>query len=130
LEVNLFPPSEDVRLGAELDREIRANTRQYRILQHPQAQQYVQSIVDRIIAAPDIRYRGTFAYRVTLLQDAVLAGVCPDFSVQLGTEPDILRGREEIDLHTCRQAQCSDERKCTPHEAFSESHKRTPSDSG
>ncbi|GBD06577.1 Beta-barrel assembly-enhancing protease [bacterium HR21] len=69
VEINLFPPSEDVRLGAELDREIRANTRQYRILQNPQAQQYVQSIVDRLIAAPDIRYRGTFAYRVTLLQD-------------------------------------------------------------
>lgn len=69
IDVNLFPPSEDARLGAELDREIRANPRQYRILQNAEAQQYVQSIVDRIVTAPGIRYRGMFAYRVTLLHD-------------------------------------------------------------
>ncbi len=68
-DVNLFPVSEDARLGAELDREIRANTRQYRILSHPDAQRYVQSLVDRILTAPEIRYRKVFAYRVTLLQD-------------------------------------------------------------
>ncbi len=67
--LNIFPPSEDVRLGATLDREIRANPQQYPILQQESARQYVQSIVDRILSSPEIRYRGTFAYRVTLLHD-------------------------------------------------------------
>jgi len=69
VDVNVFPPSEDVRLGAELDREIRTNPRQYPVLQNERVRQYVQDIVNRIVASPHIRYRGTFAYRVTVLHD-------------------------------------------------------------
>lgn len=69
VDINIFPPSEDMRLGASLDREIRAHPQQYPILQQKAARQYVQSIVERILSSPTIRYRGTFAYRVTLLHD-------------------------------------------------------------
>jgi len=68
-DVNIFPPSEDVRLGAALDREIRSNPRQYPVLQNEAARRYVQSLVDRIVSTPEIRYRGKFAYQVTLLYD-------------------------------------------------------------
>ncbi|MCS6965213.1 MAG: M48 family metalloprotease [Candidatus Kapabacteria bacterium] len=69
VDINVFPPSEDARLGAELDREIRANPHEYPILHNENARQYVQGIVDRILASPEVQYRGKFAYRVTLLHD-------------------------------------------------------------
>jgi predicted Zn-dependent protease len=67
--LNVFPVSEDARLGAELDQQIRSNPREYPILQNEPARQYVQGIVDQILRSPEIRYRGRFAYRVTLLHD-------------------------------------------------------------
>jgi predicted Zn-dependent protease len=68
-DLNVFPPSEDIRLGAQLDREIRSRPQQYPILNNEQVRGYVQGIVDRIVLSPQIRYRGTFAYRVTVLRD-------------------------------------------------------------
>ncbi|MEN3026686.1 MAG: M48 family metallopeptidase [Chlorobiota bacterium] len=68
-DLNVFPPSEDVRLGAEIDQQIRANPREYPLLNNEPARQYVQAIVDEILRSPEIRYRNRFAYRVTLLRD-------------------------------------------------------------
>lgn len=67
--VNLFPVSDDQKLGKQFDQEIRADPKQYPILNNPSARQYVQGIIDRIVRSPAIKYRGTFAYRVELIQD-------------------------------------------------------------
>ena len=67
--INIFPVSEDKALGASLDAEIRSNPREYPILRNTTAQAYVQRIIDRVVAAPDVKYRGTFAYTVEIIND-------------------------------------------------------------
>ncbi len=67
--INVFPVSEDARLGAKFDTEIKADPRQYPPYSNAAAQQYVQRMVDKIVQAPDVRYRGTFPYRVQLIKD-------------------------------------------------------------
>ncbi len=67
--INVFPVSEDARLGAQFDKEIRTDARQYPPYNNPAAQQYVQRIVDKLVQSPDVKYRGTFPYRVQLIKD-------------------------------------------------------------
>lgn len=65
----LFPASQDVGLGSQLDREIRANPKEYPILNDAISKQYVQNIVNQIIQAKDIQYRGVFTYRTEIIRD-------------------------------------------------------------
>ncbi len=75
--INLFPVSEDQRLGARFDAEITADRSQYPAYNDPSATRYVQAIVDSILRAPEVRYRGTFPYRVQLLKDdAMINAFC------------------------------------------------------
>lgn len=67
--INLFPVSEDQRLGAQFDADIANNRKQYPVYADPNATRYVQAIVDSIIRVPEVQYRGTFPYRVQLLHD-------------------------------------------------------------
>lgn len=67
--INLFPVSDDQKLGAQFDKEIRAKPAEFPILNNAAVKSYVQSIVDRIIRAPDVKYDGTFAYRVEIIND-------------------------------------------------------------
>ncbi|MBU3741737.1 MAG: peptidase M48 [Candidatus Kapabacteria bacterium] len=67
--INIFPVSEDKALGASLDAQIRANPKEYPILRNASAQAYVQRMIDRVIASPDVKYRKTFAYTVEIIND-------------------------------------------------------------
>jgi len=67
--INIFPVSQDQALGAQFDQEIRADTKEYKILNKPKARDYIQKIVDRIIQSPDVKYKGTFPYHVEILDD-------------------------------------------------------------
>lgn len=67
--INLFPVSDDQKLGAQFDAEIRAHPAEYPILNNPSVKSYVQGIVDRIIRAPEVKYDGTFPYRVEIIND-------------------------------------------------------------
>ena len=67
--INLFPVSEDQRLGASFDQQIKSNKREYPLYADPSATRYVQTIVDSIVRAPEVQFRGTFPYRVQLLHD-------------------------------------------------------------
>ncbi len=67
--INLFPVSDDQKLGAQFDKEIRAKPAEFPILQNVAVKSYVQGIVDRIIRAPEVKYDGTFAYRVEIIND-------------------------------------------------------------
>lgn len=66
---NIFPVSEDQKLGKQFDQQIRADTKQYPVLNNAVARTYVQSIVNKIITAPDVKYRGTFPYQVEIIND-------------------------------------------------------------
>jgi predicted Zn-dependent protease len=39
------------------------------VLNNPKAKQYLQSMIDKIIASKDVKYRGTFPYKVEVLDD-------------------------------------------------------------
>ncbi len=75
--INVFPVSEDQRLGAQFDKEIKADAKQYPPYVNAKAQQYVQSIIDKIIQSPDVKYRGKFSYKVQLIKDdAMINAFC------------------------------------------------------
>jgi predicted Zn-dependent protease len=67
--VNLFTINDDVAFGRQMDQEIKANPQEYPILNNESVRGYVQGIVDRILQSPDIKYRGTFPYTVTVIND-------------------------------------------------------------
>ena len=66
-DINLFSTSDDLQLGTQLDQEIKSNPNEYPIYNNNQATQYVQNIMNQIIQSPEIRYKGTFVYKVTLI---------------------------------------------------------------
>jgi len=66
---NIFPVSEDQKLGKQFDQQIRADAAQYPVLKNPAVREYVQAIVNKIITAPDVKYRGTFPYQVEIIND-------------------------------------------------------------
>lgn len=67
--VNLFTINEDMNLGQQMDQEIRSNPGQYPILQNEAVRSHLQGIVDQIVQAPQIKYRGRFPYKVTVIND-------------------------------------------------------------
>ena len=67
--INLFPVSKDQELGAQFDKEIQADPKEYPILNNVEARRYVQSMVNKLKTAPDVKYANTFPYRVTLIND-------------------------------------------------------------
>lgn len=69
LSINIFSPSDDVKLGQQMDEEIKADPATYPLLNDAQANAYLQNIVNDIIASPDIKYAGTFAYKVQIIKD-------------------------------------------------------------
>ncbi len=67
LDINLFSPSDDVQLGQQVDNEITNNTKEYPILNSPNHIQYLQNMMNEIIQSPEIKYRGTFAYTIKII---------------------------------------------------------------
>lgn len=67
--LNLFPVSEDNNIGKQMDAEIQTHPDQYPILQNEAIQGYVQGIVDKIIQSPQVKFRGKFPYKVTVIND-------------------------------------------------------------
>jgi predicted Zn-dependent protease len=66
---NLFSINDDVKLGQQTDQEIRSHPAEYPILNNSTVTGYVQGVVNRIIQSPQIKYRGTFPYKVTIIND-------------------------------------------------------------
>jgi predicted Zn-dependent protease len=67
---NIFPDSKDIELGREIDREIRKNPEQYPLLGgRPDIRQYIEQIGEKILASPEIKKRGLYAYRFEIIYD-------------------------------------------------------------
>lgn len=66
---NVFPLAEDQRLGSQLDKEIRSNSREYPVLNKQSVRSFVQDITTKIVKSPHVRYRNTFAYKVEIIND-------------------------------------------------------------
>lgn len=67
--LNLFSINDDVNFGKQMDAEIRSNPKEYPILNNEAIRAYLQAVVNRIIQAPQVKYRGTFSYTVTVIND-------------------------------------------------------------
>ncbi|MFM2133565.1 MAG: hypothetical protein RL156_846 [Bacteroidota bacterium] len=68
-DINVYPVSQDVSMGASIDKELRANAKEYKIYKDEAVRSYVQDIVKRIVALPGIKYREQFPYTVTIIDD-------------------------------------------------------------
>lgn len=66
---NLFSVQDDVSLGRDIDAEIRRNPKEYPILDNERVRGYLQDVVNSITTSPNVKYSGTFPYKVTLLND-------------------------------------------------------------
>jgi beta-barrel assembly-enhancing protease len=67
--LNIFPVSDDQKLGAQFDQEIRADPKTYPIHSNPAIRTYIQNMVNTIVRAPEVKYRNTFAYKVEIIND-------------------------------------------------------------
>ncbi len=66
---NMFPVSDDVKLGSQLDAQIRSNPREYPISTNQEATAFVQNMANDILQSPQVKYRGRFAYKVAVIND-------------------------------------------------------------
>ena len=68
--VNIFSDSYDADLGAKIDQEIRANPKEYPILQgYPEVKSYLRNIVNTVLASPEVKKREIYAYSVEVIHD-------------------------------------------------------------
>lgn len=63
----VFSDKDDVKMGANFDKEIRSNKAQYKVLENEQIRSYVQSIVKELLKSKAISKKKVFPYRVTVL---------------------------------------------------------------
>ncbi len=67
---NVFPDSKDIELGRQVDGEIRKTPQEFPILQgHPEVKAYVEQVGQRILASPEIRKKGLYAYQFEIIAD-------------------------------------------------------------
>ena len=85
--INIFSLQDDKDMGAELDKQISQNTTEYPVLNNATATEYVQNIVNRIVASPDVNYEDDFDYVVTLINrdDVINAFAVPGGSIYVYT---------------------------------------------
>lgn len=66
---NIFPVSDDIQLGKQVQDEIQKDPKQYPILNNSAARSYLQNMINQIIISPKIKYRKEFAYDVQIIND-------------------------------------------------------------
>lgn len=66
---SLFSDKDDFSLGLSMDREIRGNSRTYKILENEKLRKYVQEITNQILRSPMVSKKKVFPYKVTILRD-------------------------------------------------------------
>lgn len=67
--MNIYSPEQSVQLGKGMSEQIAQDGQQFPELNNPRARQYLQNICNRIIQAPEIKYRDLFKYEVRIIDD-------------------------------------------------------------
>ena len=75
---NLFSVSDDVKLGEDLDKEIRSNPKEYPLLTNrPDITSYVSDIGKYILnTSPKIEYKNVFPYKFQVINDTIVNAFC------------------------------------------------------
>ncbi len=67
---NIFSDSDDIKLGQQVDKEIRSKPNEYPILQgRPDVNTYVERVGNRALASPEVKKRGIYAYTYEIIKD-------------------------------------------------------------
>ena len=76
--MNIFSEDEDVKMGKEIDNEIKAHPKEYPMLQgHQEIKDYVGSIGKYILdVSPKIEYKKTFPYNFQVINDSIVNAFC------------------------------------------------------
>lgn len=70
IAINLFQDSDDVKLGQQIDEEIRKNPKEYPILQkRPDVKAYIEDISQKILASPEVKKRGIYPYKFEVIHN-------------------------------------------------------------
>jgi len=70
LDINLFPDSYDVNLGLQVVQEINAHPNEYPLLKgREDIRGYVEGIGKKVLASPEIKKRGVYAYQFQIVHD-------------------------------------------------------------
>ena len=68
--INIFSDADDIKLGKQIDEEIRKDPKQYPLLKNrPDINKYVEEIGKKILSSPAITKRGTYAYQFEIIKD-------------------------------------------------------------
>jgi len=68
--INIFSDSDDLKLGQQIDQEIRKNPKEYPILQgRPDVKKYMETLGEKILSSPHITKRGIYAYKFEIIHD-------------------------------------------------------------
>ena len=76
--MNIFSEDDDVKLGKQIDQEIKSNPREYPMLQgHQEISDYVNGIGKYILqTSPKIEYKKVFPYTFQVINDTVVNAFC------------------------------------------------------
>ncbi|KXK50857.1 MAG: peptidase, M48 family [Chlorobi bacterium OLB5] len=74
---NIFSDKDDVELGTEFDKEIKANPKEFPMLQgHQDIKDYVTSIGKEILNSPKIKKRNIYPYNFQVINDTIVNAFC------------------------------------------------------
>lgn len=67
---NIFSDADDIKLGQQIDQEIRSKPQEYPILQgRSDVNQYVERVGNKVLASPEVKKRGVYAYKYEIIHD-------------------------------------------------------------
>ncbi len=66
---NLFTDQDDVKLGKEVDQEIRNNPQEYPILGRSDVKAFVKNVGDQVLNSDEVKKRGVYAYEYEIIND-------------------------------------------------------------
>ena len=65
---NIFPVSDDIKLGTQVDTEIKKDTKEYPLYSDSYVQNYLNSIMNQILASPEIKHKNDFTYTIQVIK--------------------------------------------------------------
>jgi len=74
---NIFSDKDDVELGEQFDKEIKANPKEFPMLQgHQDIKDYISSIGKEILNSPKIKKRSIYPYQFQVIDDTIINAFC------------------------------------------------------
>jgi len=74
---NIFSDKDDVELGEQFDKEIKANPKEFPMLQgHQDIKDYISSMGKEILNSPKIKKRSIYPYQFQVIDDTIINAFC------------------------------------------------------